>query len=228
MKTAVVIGSTGLTGSILVKKLVQEGSFGQIIAICRVKKAANSTVFTSPKVRLVEFDFLNWIELEMQIGSFIGTSQASFFCCLGTTIRRAGTKEAFTKVDNDYVVNFARLAQACRAEQLIVVSALGADKNSNVFYNKTKGEMEERVQLAYSGKLHFLRPSLLLGDRKDFRFFERIAILAAPLYSSLLFGSWRKFRPIAAEKVAHTMLLLGEKKLSAGVIVDNSEIAQNN
>lgn len=224
MKTAVVIGSTGLTGSLIVKKLVQEGSFGQIIAICRNKKSANQQAFTSPKVRLLEFDFKNWSELELQTRSFTGTSQPTFFCCLGTTLKQAGSKEAFRKVDHDYFVSFARLAKTCQAEQLIVVSGLGADKNSSVFYSRTKGEMEEHVRQEYSGTLHFLRPSLLLGDRRDFRFSERVLILLAPVYSLLLLGGLKKYQPVPADKVATSMLLLAEKKLSAGLILENVDI----
>ena len=227
MKTAVIIGSTGLTGSLLVKKLVQEGSFGQIIAICRSKSSVNQQVFTSPKVRLIEFNFQNWNDLEMQIKSFIGTSQSVFFCCLGTTIKQAGSKEAFRKVDHDYFVNFAKLANSCRAEQLILVSGLGADKNSSVFYSRTKGEMEENVRGAYSGNLHILRPSLLLGDRKDFRFGERVLILLAPVYSSWLIGGLKKYQPVSAEKVVKTMFLLAEKKLSGGLILENSDILKS-
>ena len=224
MKTAVIIGSTGLTGSLLVKKLVQEGSFSQVIAVCRNKNSADQQVFSSPKVRLLEFDFQNWNELEMQISSFVGTSQSVFFCCLGTTIKQAGSKEAFRRVDHDYFVNFAKLASSCRAEQLILVSGLGADKNSNIFYSRTKGEMEENVRSAYSGDLRILRPSLLLGDRKDFRFSERVFILLSPVYSVLLLGGLKKYHPVTAEKVAKTMFLLAEKKLSAGMILENSEI----
>lgn len=224
MKTAVIIGSTGLTGSLLVKKLVQEGSFGQIIALCRNKNSVNQQVFSSPKVRLLEFDFQNWNELEMQCRSYVGTSQSVFFCCLGTTIKQAGSKEAFRRVDHDYFVNFAKLASACRAEQLILVSGLGADKNSNIFYSRTKGEMEENVRKAYVGDLHILRPSLLLGDRKDFRFGERVLILLSPVLSLFLLGGLKKYQPVAAEQVVKAMFLLAEKKLSAGVVLENSDI----
>lgn len=224
MKTAVIIGSTGLTGSLLVKKLVQEGSFGQIIAICRNKKTVDQQVFSSPKVRLLEFNFQNWSELEMQIKSYVGTSQSAFFCCLGTTIKQAGSQEAFRRVDHDYFVNFAKVASACRAEQLIIISGLGADKNSNIFYSRTKGEMEENVRNAYSGNLHILRPSLLLGDRKDFRFSERVLILLSPVYSILLLGGLKKYQPVAADQVVKTMYLLAEKKLSAGLILENQDI----
>lgn len=227
MKIAVVIGSTGLTGSQVVKQLLREGSFSQIIAICRSKASALDADFNNPKVRVLQFDFKNWASLELQVSSFIGTAQATFFCSLGTTIKVAGSEVAFKKVDHDYTVNFARLAQTCRAEQLIIISALGADKNSTVFYNRTKGEMEEDVQLEYSGKLYFLRPSLLLGDRKEFRFGERVAILLAPIYSSLMFGSLKRYVPVPAAKVAKTAVLLAAKKIISGQFLENEEILKN-
>jgi uncharacterized protein YbjT (DUF2867 family) len=223
MKTAVVIGSTGLIGSLLIKKLVQQGTFSQIIAICR-HKPKNDPTFESPKIRTLQFDFQGWNNLDLQVSSFVGTSACSFFCCLGTTISQAGSEEAFKKVDYEYVVNFAKLAKHCRAQQLFVISALGADKDSSVLYNRTKGEMEAAVQVEYSGDLHFLRPSLLLGDRKDFRFAERVAILMAPVYSGLLIGSLKKYQPIKAEQVVKALTELSAKKITAPLFIENSDL----
>jgi uncharacterized protein YbjT (DUF2867 family) len=222
MKTAVVIGATGLVGAELIKKLAQEGSHGQIIAICRDVASKNKPNFNNPKVRVLSFDFKNWNNLELQVSSFLGTSSANFFCCLGTTLAKAGSEENFKKVDFEYVVNFAKLAKTCRAEQLLVVSALGADKNSSVFYNRTKGEMEETVKNEFNGKLYFFRPSLLLGDRNDFRFGERVAILLAPLYSPLLLGSFKKYQPVPAVNVAQKMVLVAVKKIELPSVVENS------
>ena len=109
----------------------------------------------------------------------------------------------------------------CRAEQLLVVSAMGADENSKVFYNRVKGEMETQVTREFPGELHFFRPSLLLGDRKEFRFGERLAILAAPLYRSLL---PKKYQPVKAEKVAATMLNVATKKIQASKVIENAEM----
>lgn len=221
MKTAVVLGGTGLVGSSLLKKLASDKSFSQIVALVRNRKNLSDPVFSNPKIRLLEFKFENWNELEVQITSYLGTQTASFFCCLGTTLKKAGSPEAFKKVDHDYVVSFAKLAKACHAEHLIVVSALGADKHSKIFYNQVKGEMEADVQSKFNGKLHFLRPSLLLGDRNEFRFGERMAILLAPVYTPLLFGSLSKYQPIRADQVAKVMHALATKKFSAEMVVEN-------
>ena len=220
MKTAVIIGSTGLVGRLLVKKLAREGSFGQILAIVR-RPPEGDEAFVNPRVRTLNFDFENWADLELQLSSFAGSSALSFFCCLGTTIGKAGSQVAFRKVDLEHVVSFAKVAQSCRAEQLLVVSAMGADAGSKVFYNQIKGEMEKAVENSFSGVLHFFRPSLLLGDRKDFRFGERLAILTAPLYGPLL---PRKYQPVKAEHVAACMLNVALRKIRVSKVIENPEM----
>ena len=226
MKTAVIIGSTGLVGSSLLEKLVQDPTFGQILAIVRKRPTAELSLWNNARVRCLEFDFVHWAELELQVKSFIGTQPSSFFCCLGTTISRAGSEENFQRVDLQYVSEFSKLAQACRAECLLVVSAIGADRNSQVFYSRTKGEMESAVAQTFKGRLHFFRPSLLLGDRKEFRFGERMAILLAPIYAPLLFGPLEQYRPVPAATVAEAMLSVAAKRSAAANIIPNDEIFQ--
>lgn len=224
MKTAVIIGSTGLIGKLLLEKLAQHDDFQQVIAIVRSKKSADDPVFTHSKVRCLYFDFQNWTDLSLQVDGFSHNSFVSFFCCLGTTMSKAGSQEAFRKVDHNYIVEFAKMAQKCKAEQLLVVSALGADRNSEVFYNRIKGETENDVQGQYSGKLHFLRPSLLLGERKDFRFFERIVVLLSPIFRPFILGPIVKYAPIKASSVAQAMLNIATKKVNTSVLVMNEEI----
>ena len=223
MKTAVVIGSSGLIGGLLVDKLAQESGFGQVIAIVRTR-TAEQTRSSHPKIRWIQFDFAKWGELEMQLRAFIGQSSAVFFCCLGTTIGKAKSEDAFRRVDHDFVVEFAALAQKCRAESLFVVSAIGADAASTVFYNRVKGEAERDVQKTFFGKTHFLRPSLLLGDRHEFRLGERIAVLLSPLFSPLMTGPLEKYKPIAASDVARAMINLALKRAGSSSIVNNDEI----
>lgn len=220
MKSAVVIGSTGLVGSELMKKLVSEGSYAEVIALVR-QVPAHESIYRHPRVRCLQFDFKNWGNLELQLRSFLGSSTASFFCCLGTTLAKAGSEENFRRIDQDAVLEFSRLARACRAEQLLIVSALGADKNSRVFYSRVKGEMEAAVQSEFSGAVYFFRPSLLIGDRTEFRFGERLAILLAPLYSPLMLGRLKKFKPVRAAQVARAMLLISLKKRAAKTFVEN-------
>ncbi|MCC2677844.1 MAG: hypothetical protein K0R29_420 [Pseudobdellovibrio sp.] len=224
MKTAVIIGSTGLIGNLLLEKLVQSSDFHQIIAIMRSKKSAQNPVFSNPKVRSLYFDFQNWTELSLQVEGFSRNTPVTFFCCLGTTMAKAGSQEAFRKVDHNYIVEFAKMAQKCKAEQLLVVSALGADRNSEIFYNRTKGETENDVQGQFSGKLHLLRPSLLLGDRSEVRIGEKIAVLLSPVFSVFMQGPLAKYKPIEAVHVAQAMLEIATKKVNASVIVTNEEM----
>lgn len=219
MKTAVVIGATGLIGQILVNKLAQDRTWSQILAITR-----KPTTWTNPKIRTLVFDFNQWESLDLQIQSFGGRTDLNFFCCLGTTISVAGSEGAFKKIDHEAVVNFAKVASRCSAENLFVVSALGADVSSTVFYNRTKGEMERDVQAVPLKAVYFLRPSLLLGDRGQFRLFERLAILSAPIYTPLLLGSLKKYRPVKASSVANAMLNIASKKTTAPKFIENESI----
>lgn len=219
MKTAVVIGSTGLIGQFLVQKLAQDSTWSQVLAITRSPKT-----WANPKIRTLVFDFNQWESLDLQIKSFGGMSELNFFCCLGTTISAAGSEFEFKKIDHDAVVNFAKIASRCSAENLFVVSALGADPTSSVFYNRTKGEMERDVENISLKSVYFLRPSLLLGDRGQFRLFERLAILTAPIYTPLLMGSLKKYRPVKASLVAGTMMNIAAKKKSAPKFIENEMI----
>ncbi len=221
MKTAVVIGSTGLIGRLLVEKLAQQGAWSNVLAITRKPQ-----VWKNAKIRTLVFDFDNWGDLELQVRSFSGSTSIDCFCCLGTTISAAGSEESFRKIDYEAVVMFSQLAKNCRAEQLLVVSSLGADYNSNVFYNKTKGEMERAVAETFKAKLYFARPSLLLGDRKDFRFLERIAILTSALYKPFLRGRFAKYKPIPSDKVARALVLVAAKHKVASQIIENLELHQ--
>lgn len=221
MKTAVVIGSTGLIGQKLVELLANDGSWGQVLAVSRSK-----FFWKNPKIRTLIADFKNWGDLELQIKSFAGMHGLDFFCCLGTTIQKAKSQEAFKTVDYDYVIEFAKLAQSCQSGQLLIVSALGANLESSSFYLRVKGEMENSVGKLYSNKVFFLRPSLLLGHRSEFRLTERLAVILAPLYSWLLLGPLKKYKPISAKQVALAMTAIAANKIKPkNNIVQNEEIS---
>ncbi len=220
MRIAVVIGSTGLVGRLLVEKLAQDGSFSQVLAISR-----KSVVWSHPKIRAVQFDFQNWQTLDLQINSFAGARPSlDFFCTLGTTMKVAGSEEAFRKVDYTAVVEFSKTALRCQASSLFVISSLGADASSKSFYLRTKGQMEADVLKIKTSSVYFLRPSLLIGERTEFRFAERLSVLAAPLYSWALSGPLKKYRPVTANVVAKAMLKIASKQMTASTYVENEEI----
>lgn len=134
------------------------------------------------------------------------------YSCLGTTIKVAGSQEKFYQVDHDLVVNVAKLTDRLGIRKLLIISALGADAQSTVFYNRVKGEMELDVAIAtpHVEKVVFLRPSLLLGDRSKLaqpeRFGEKLAIQMSPLFNWIMQGPLKKYRPIPASLVAKKML----------------------
>lgn len=135
------------------------------------------------------------------------------YCCLGTTIKQAGSQAAFRRVDFDFPVALARAAARDGAKRLLVVSALGANARSGVFYNRVKGEMEEAVRAAGVTKTIFFRPSLLVGPRVETRIGERIGQVVGALLGPLL----GRYRPIHADLVAAAMLKAAQRDLPAQV-----------
>jgi uncharacterized protein YbjT (DUF2867 family) len=146
------------------------------------------------------------------------------FCCLGTTIKKAGSQEVFRKVDYAYPLRIAELAIANGAEQLLIVTALGADPNSRIFYNRVKGEIEQAISKIPFRAIHIFRPSILVGNRRESRPGERIGIAAMKFFSFLMVGSWRKYRPIRAELVARAMIAAAKMSRYGISIYESDEI----
>jgi uncharacterized protein YbjT (DUF2867 family) len=150
----------------------------------------------------------------MDLGALetLGDARADdIFCCLGTTIKQAGSQEAFRRVDHDYVVALAAAGLRAGATQVLLVSAIGADPASRMFYSRVKGEAEGALRrLSYRG-VQIFRPSLLLGERAEFRVGERIAMLLAPVASLALAGPLRRYRPIQAATVARAMVQIAKE-----------------
>jgi uncharacterized protein YbjT (DUF2867 family) len=135
------------------------------------------------------------------------------FCCIGTTIKKAGSQDAFRRVDYDYVLAFARAAQRAGARQFLLVTALGADPASRIFYSRVKGEIEQAVrQLPFQG-IQIFRPSFLMGKRAEARLAERLGIPVARALAPLLVGPLRRYRPIHAADVARAMVQIAKEDL---------------
>ncbi|WP_369958668.1 oxidoreductase [Pseudomonas benzenivorans] len=158
-------GATGLTGEHLLDRLLSEPTVERVLAPSR-RPLAEHPHLENPVGEL--------LELLPQLSGPVDTA----FCCLGSTIKQAGSQEAFRAIDLDLVVAFAQRARELGARHLLVVSALGANPQSSVFYNRIKGEMEAALKAQDWPQLTLARPSLLLGPRREFRLGER---LAAPL-----------------------------------------------
>lgn len=210
-KTALIAGATGLVGSFCLDLLLQSNRYAKVISVGR-----RQLHIQHPKLQQLVVDF---DRLDNYKQSLIADD---VYCCLGTTIKNAGSKENFYKVDFTYVVKLASLTATNFGSQFLVVSSLGADANSSIFYSKVKGQMENAVKpLSFLG-VHIFRPSLLLGPRQEKRLGEKLAQLIMPKLSFLFVGPWRQYRPVPAVAVAQAMLYAAMQD-GAGVQTHNSD-----
>jgi len=194
-KTALLAGATGLVGSALLPLLLASERYAKVIVVGR-----RPVEVQHPKLTQVVIG-LGQLEAER-----LRLIADDVYCCLGTTMRQAGSKEAFYEVDFLYVVKLAAITAANFAAQFLVVSAIGADTESVFYYSKVKGEMEAAVRQTPFRAIHIFRPSLLLGTRAKPRLGERLSGLVLKLIGPLLRGSWQKYRAITGVAVARAML----------------------
>jgi uncharacterized protein YbjT (DUF2867 family) len=212
-KTALVIGSSGLIGSHLVIQLLSNPNFEKVIVFNR-----RPCLILHPKIEEHLLDFNNLKAIEPYVKGDV------MFCTLGTTIKKAGSKEAFRLVDVVYPEQFAEMALHNQVKQFLIISSLGADLHSNNFYLKTKGEIETFLQNSAFKSVSILRPSLLLGDRKEFRLGEKIASYVLPVLSLFLIGPFKKYRAIEAKTVAKAMLEIALQNKSGFNIYQSDEL----
>jgi uncharacterized protein YbjT (DUF2867 family) len=192
-------GATGLVGRALLERLLERPEVAQVTTF--VRRPLDRPL--SPKVRELVVDFDRLEE------ALHGQAATHVFCCLGTTIDVAGSQEAFRRVDHDYPLALGRAARSSGAARFLVVTALGADAGSRIFYNRVKGDVEHDLRALGLPELHIFRPSLMLGERAQPRRGERIAAAVARPLGGLLLGPLRKYRPIAGAAVAEAMLRVG-------------------
>jgi uncharacterized protein YbjT (DUF2867 family) len=194
-RVAVLAGATGLVGGFLLRQLAARAEYGEIRVLGR-----RPPDLEAGKVRFVATDYADLSGLSAELAA------EDVFCCLGTTIRKAGSRAAFERVDYHMVVDLARTVQKAGARRFIVVSAAGASPRSPAFYSRVKARMEETVAALPFEAVHILRPSLLLGERAESRPAEQLAQRLAPLVSPLMVGPLRRYRPIHAAEVAGAMV----------------------
>ena len=200
-RAALLVGATGLIGSFLLQRLLAAGRYARVTVWAR-----RDIGRTHPKLKVEIADFARLQERRVEA--------EDVFCCLGTTIKQAGSQTAFRRVDYDYPVALAMAAAGGGARRLLIVSALGANPDSRVFYNRVKGEMEVAVRAAGVPRTVFFRPSLLSGPRVQERLGEKIGLVVGNILGSLL----GKYRPIHADLVAAAMLKAAEEDRSTGVL----------
>jgi uncharacterized protein YbjT (DUF2867 family) len=210
-RRALLLGASGLVGGHCLDKLLNDDAYGKVLTLGR-----RLLPLEHPKLEQHVVDFARLAEFASLVRG------EDIFSCLGTTIKKAGTREAFRLVDYTYQYEAARIASQAGAEQLLLVSSLGADARSSIFYNRVKGELEDAVSgLPLSG-IQIFRPSLLLGERAEFRRGERVSEYAMKTFSFLMVGPLEKYRPVQASAVAAAMLkVAGEHP--AGVNVFESD-----
>ncbi|MDP4277206.1 MAG: NAD-dependent epimerase/dehydratase family protein [Bacteroidota bacterium] len=201
-QTAIVFGATGLVGGELVNELLVNKDYDKVIAVTRRKIPIGG-----PKLEQLKLhDFKQLGQLKNKLDA------SAYFCCIGTTIKKTGSKEAFRKVDYDIPFMIAKMAEALKVPSLVVISSIGATTKTANFYLRTKGEMELAVHETYSGNLSFIRPSLLIGHRSEYRFGESLAIFFMKLFGWLFVGPLKKYRGIKAKDVARAMVLISRQK----------------
>ena len=213
-RSALLVGATGLVGSHLLKRLLVLPDYRRVAVWVR-----REVPLRDPKLTQVLVDF----EKLQQYSSALDAEDV--FVALGTTIKQAGSQPAFYRVDYDYPVQIASLAKQAGVQRFLMVSALGADARSRVFYNRVKGEAEDAIRKLGLPKLWVFRPSLLLGSRAESRPGEKVGEVVGKLIAPLLVGGLRKYRPIEADAVAAAMVYVATHDVAPGVI-ESDEIAR--
>ena len=210
MKTAIVFGSTGLIGGHLVNQLIQDNYYTKIKIFVRSQTSINNE-----KVEVINIDFNNLGNHKTEI-----TGDDCFFC-IGTTKQNSPNRNEYQKVELDIPKEIGQIAKANSVKSFIFISSIYANPNSSGNYVKFKGLVEEELKKLSFSKLGILRPSFLMGKRKENRVGEKIGILTFSVLSPLLFGPFKKMRPISSEIVAKAMIKIANSNLEKTVFESN-------
>jgi len=212
-KTAILLGATGFIGGLLLERLIADASYEKIKLFSR-----SSAHTTATKV---EEHLVDLVNLEAAKDLFFGDE---VFCCIGTTAAKTKDKKKYKSIDYGIPVAAAKLAKENNINTFIVLSSMGADVSSSVFYSKTKGEMERDVLAQKIPKTFILRPSLIGGRREEFRLGEKIGKVCMTALNPFLIGSYKKYKIIHPETIVNCMTVLSinpenEKIISSDKIV---------
>jgi uncharacterized protein YbjT (DUF2867 family) len=213
-RKALLVGATGLIGNHCLHALLNDDAFAEVEAWVRKPLG-----IVHNKLRIVLIDFPD-------ISRIPFTDASHVFCCLGTTIKNAGSQDAFRRVDFEYVVEMAKLAQRSGIEKFLVISSLGANIRASNFYLRIKGEMEEDVINCGLRAVVILRPSMLLGKRSEFRPAEVIGKAVMQVFNFMLFGKLKKYRAIKASDVARTMVRLAKENNTGILKIESDQIQE--
>lgn len=206
-KTAIILGATGLTGGILLRKLMEDERYEKI-------KVFTRSPLNQKHPKIEEF-LVNLFELEKISGLFTGDE---VFCCVGTTQSKTPDKDEYRMIDFGIPATAARLSKLNGIRTFEVISSMGANENSRFFYNRTKGEMEGAVLEHRIENTYILRPSLIGGEREESRPFEYVWKKIMNLGDHLLIGKLKKYRSIHPETIVKAMIHLANSQYSSGRI----------
>jgi len=208
MKTALIVGASGLIGKHLTQKLLASNYYEKVSVI--VRKPIN---IIHPKLEQIVMDFDNLDASKIMA--------EDIFCCLGTTMKQASSKDAFYNVDFTYPLNFAKAGLANGAKQFLFVSSMGADEKSMVYYSRVKGEIEKALSDLHFPTLLIFRPSMLEGERENPRIGEKIGNVVMNFFAPLIPN---KYKVIMGEKVALAMLELAQKNIKNKDIFESDSL----
>jgi uncharacterized protein YbjT (DUF2867 family) len=212
-RTALLAGATGLVGGHVLQLLLQDDEYDKVIIL--VRKPVQIQHAKLQQI-MVDWDKLPDYGKQLQADDL--------FCCLGTTIKKAGSQDAFYKVDHLYPLQLAQAAKSSNARSYVIVTAMGSDPGSRIFYNRVKGEVEQAISQLHLPSLTILRPSLLLGERTEFRLGERLISLVFRPLSFLFNGPLLKYRPVHARAVAAVMVQAAKQAQPGVRIIESDEM----
>lgn len=212
-KIAIIVGASGLIGSLLLHILLENDYYQKIVVLVR-----KDLGIKHPKLEqhCIDFDKIDSYK-DVVVGN-------DLYCCLGTTIKTAGSQQAFRKVDLDYPVMLAQLAKENNVKQFLIVTSMGANTGSLVFYMRTKGECEEAIRSIGIDSVSVFRPASLIGERKEYRLSEAITIPVLKVLSLFFVGGFRKYRPISARQVAKAMFEIAQKDTTGYSVYESDQI----
>jgi uncharacterized protein YbjT (DUF2867 family) len=220
--TVLLAGATGLVGGEVLKRCLDDTRIGQVIAPTR-----RSLSVQHPKIKNIVMDLMDaekQAELSNAIAAVSKSKLHAYICCLGTTIKAAGSREAFIAVDRDLVCRLAEISKTLGATNTVFVSSVGATRQTSNFYLRIKGETEDVLERMKFHRLDILRPGVLLGPRADNRPGEAVAQKLAFLYNPILRGPLRRYRAISAEHVATAALSLSAENSPGIFIHENAQM----
>ncbi len=200
-KTAILLGATGLTGNLLLQLLLKDNRYGKIKLFSR-----SSSRIVNPKIE-------EHIGDVVRLDAFKNDFEADeVFCCIGTTKAKTRDKELYKKIDFGIPTKAAKLCKENGINTLVIISALGANSKSNIFYNRTKGEMEDAVLQLQIPKTHILQPSLIGGKREEKRIGEWVFKQLMKVANLVMAGPLKKYKSIHPKEIAKTMVWLANNE----------------